>query len=231
MKRARRLGEATALRDQLQLIVDTIPAMVWSNLPDGSTEFLNKRFRDYAGIAAEERQGSAWMNILHPDDRTAMDWHGALAAGAAVRKGSALALRPTGNTVAFCYALSRCATGKAYCQMVRKEHRYRGSAACRGGIASTRGPLARRAGSPAHANRVTTTGQLAASIAHEVSQPISASPHQRQCGAALAGRRAARSGRGPPRHLTGSSGTVDEPVTSSAGFERSSEKHHHGTIS
>ena len=38
--RARRLGEATALRDQLQLTIDTIPAMVWSNLPGGSRDFL-----------------------------------------------------------------------------------------------------------------------------------------------------------------------------------------------
>jgi hypothetical protein len=39
----RRLGEAAALRDQLRLIIDTIPAVVWSNLPDGSAEFLNQR--------------------------------------------------------------------------------------------------------------------------------------------------------------------------------------------
>lgn len=84
--RARRLGEATAVRDQLQLVIDTIPAMVWSNLPDGSTEFLNKRFRDYGGIATKEGRGSAWINILHPDDRAEIDWHGALAAGAPFEK-------------------------------------------------------------------------------------------------------------------------------------------------
>ena len=38
----------------------------------------------------------------------------------------------------------------------------------------------------AHANRVATMGQLTASIAHEVNQPIAASGHQRSGGAALA---------------------------------------------
>ena len=40
VKRARRLGEAAALKDRLQVIIDTIPAAVWSNLPDGSTDFF-----------------------------------------------------------------------------------------------------------------------------------------------------------------------------------------------
>src|ERR1700738_1453001 len=53
VKRARRLGEAAALKDRLQVIIDTIPAAVWSNSPDGSADFLNKPFRDYAGISLE----------------------------------------------------------------------------------------------------------------------------------------------------------------------------------
>src|SRR5208282_3241924 len=59
-------------------------------------------------------------------------------------------------------------------RMVRKEHRYRG-------LRRTEEELRRREArlrdaqlELAHANRVTTTGQLAASIAHEVSQPIAA---------------------------------------------------------
>ena len=51
VRRARRLGEAAALKDRLQVIIDTIPAVVWSHSPDGSANFLNKRFRDYAGLS------------------------------------------------------------------------------------------------------------------------------------------------------------------------------------
>ena len=42
--RARGLAEGMALKDRLQLIIDTIPAMVWSISPDGSADFMNKRF-------------------------------------------------------------------------------------------------------------------------------------------------------------------------------------------
>ena len=52
--RARRSVEAVALRDRLQVIIDTIPAMVWSISPDGSSDFLNKRFRDYTGLSLED---------------------------------------------------------------------------------------------------------------------------------------------------------------------------------
>jgi hypothetical protein len=41
--RVRRLGEAAALKDRLQIIIDTIPAVVWSSSRDGSTNFLNIR--------------------------------------------------------------------------------------------------------------------------------------------------------------------------------------------
>src|SRR5258705_2285037 len=35
--------ETQALKDQLRLVIDTIPALVWSILPDGSVVFLNNR--------------------------------------------------------------------------------------------------------------------------------------------------------------------------------------------
>ena len=59
VRRARRLGEAAALRDRLQVIIDTIPAVVWSSSPEGAADFLNKRFRDYAGLSLEEGRGWA----------------------------------------------------------------------------------------------------------------------------------------------------------------------------
>ena len=40
--------------DELSKIVDTIPALVWSAHPDGSTEFFNRRWLDYAGLPAEQ---------------------------------------------------------------------------------------------------------------------------------------------------------------------------------
>ncbi len=36
---------------RLRDIIDTIPALAWCNLPDGSNEFVNKRWRDYTGLS------------------------------------------------------------------------------------------------------------------------------------------------------------------------------------
>jgi len=52
-------------------------------LPDGSVQFINRRWLEYAGLSLEEVQGWAWTGGLHADDRTALleSWRTALAAG------------------------------------------------------------------------------------------------------------------------------------------------------
>ncbi len=39
-------------------VVDTIPAIVWSALSDGSNAYVNSRFVDYWGMSAEQLAGS-----------------------------------------------------------------------------------------------------------------------------------------------------------------------------
>src|SRR6202011_2828498 len=67
--------------DRLRLVVDTLPAMVWSKLPEGSADFLNQRFREYTGLTLEEGLGWGWMNAFHPEDRAEEEWRVAFAAG------------------------------------------------------------------------------------------------------------------------------------------------------
>src|SRR6516165_2260850 len=182
VERARRSGEAVALRDRLQVIIDTIPAMVWSISPDGSSDFLNKRFRDYTGLSLEDIRDWArmdalhrpWMNALHPDDRAMDDWSAALATGEPFEKEARLRqfdgeyrrfllrfvpLRDEWGRIVEWYAKSTDIEDlrRAEEELRRREAHLRDAQM-----------------ELAHANRVTTTGQLAASIAHEVSQPISA---------------------------------------------------------
>src|SRR5271156_941543 len=52
----------------LRRIIDTIPAMVWCGLPDGSKEFLNKQWRDYTGLSLEESYGWGRPVAVHPED-------------------------------------------------------------------------------------------------------------------------------------------------------------------
>jgi PAS domain S-box-containing protein len=175
VRRARRLGAAAALRDQLQLIIDTIPAVVWSNLPDGSAEFFNQRLRDYSGPTVGEGQGSAWMNILHPEDRLALDWEAVRTVGEPFEKEVRLRsvsseyrrfllrfapLRDRQGDIVRWYA-----SGTDIEDLKRAEEELRQQEA----------HLREAQTELAHANRVTTAGQLAASIAHEVAQPVAAS--------------------------------------------------------
>ena len=56
--------------DYLRLVIDTIPAFVWSAGPDGYIEFLNQRGLEYTGFTMQQLRGWNWKdsNILHPDD-------------------------------------------------------------------------------------------------------------------------------------------------------------------
>ncbi len=53
---------------ELRDVVDTIPAIVWSALPDGSNTYVNSRFVEYSGMSAEQLAGSGWHAATHPDD-------------------------------------------------------------------------------------------------------------------------------------------------------------------
>jgi len=53
---------------QLRAIIDAIPTQVWCALPDGSTEFQNRRWLDYAGLSVEEARGWGWRDAIHPED-------------------------------------------------------------------------------------------------------------------------------------------------------------------
>jgi PAS domain S-box-containing protein len=90
VKRARKLTEAAwqaeAVAKQAErehrLAVNTIPALVWSALPDGSLDFINQRWQEI-GLSLDDLQGSDWINVLHPDERTGVAdrWRAAVETG------------------------------------------------------------------------------------------------------------------------------------------------------
>ena len=69
--------------DKYRVMVDTIPALVWCNLPDGSNEFLNQRWHDYRGLSEEEAHGWGWTATFHPEDLEKLldKWQALLASG------------------------------------------------------------------------------------------------------------------------------------------------------
>jgi PAS domain S-box-containing protein len=68
--------------DVLRMVIDTIPAMAWSVLPDGAVDFLNQRWLDYAGVSLEEYVKEPTGSI-HPEDipRVLEKWRAAITAG------------------------------------------------------------------------------------------------------------------------------------------------------
>jgi len=52
----------------IRRVVDTIPGLVWSAGPDGSAEFLNKRWLDYTGLTHEAAVEFGWQAVMHSDD-------------------------------------------------------------------------------------------------------------------------------------------------------------------
>ncbi len=72
---------SNAIEERLRLIIDTIPTIVWRKLPDGSADFLNRKFLEFTGVSLEDGLGWGWMNSFHPDDRLREEWPAAMAAG------------------------------------------------------------------------------------------------------------------------------------------------------
>ena len=79
----RALDELRNSEKKLRQVIDTIPTLAWSILPDGSNEFLNKRWHEYTGLSAEESHGSGWQVAIHPEDRPPLlqKWQGLLTSG------------------------------------------------------------------------------------------------------------------------------------------------------
>ncbi|HME00467.1 MAG TPA: PAS domain-containing protein [Terriglobia bacterium] len=70
--------------DRLRLVIDTIPAHVWSARPDGSVDFISQRWLEFTGLSLAAGLGWDWSSVVHPDDlpRFVDAWRQALAAGA-----------------------------------------------------------------------------------------------------------------------------------------------------
>jgi PAS domain S-box-containing protein len=79
MASAGRGSEQAHQVEDIRVVVDTIPTLVWSALRDGSAKFFNQRWLDYTGLSAEQASDSGWTVALHPEDRgRLMDYWGHL---------------------------------------------------------------------------------------------------------------------------------------------------------
>ena len=68
----------------LELIIDTMPALVWSARPDGSADFFNRHYLDFVGLSSDQASGRGWTTAVHPEDliSLATTWEQIMASGA-----------------------------------------------------------------------------------------------------------------------------------------------------
>jgi PAS domain S-box-containing protein len=147
-------------------VTETIPTIAWTALPDGSVDFVNCHWQKYTGLSTEQTVGSGWETAAHPEDvkRYAEKWRASVAIG-----------EPFENEVRF-----RRAADAQYRWFLTRAVPLRDA---RGKILKWYGTSTdiedrehakQLQAELAHINRVTTMGELTASLAHELKQPIAA---------------------------------------------------------
>ena len=69
--------------DEIRVLVDAIPQLVWTGRPDGYVDSYSQRWRDYTGLTIEQAEGDGWIQCLHPDDqqRIQVVWQSAIQTG------------------------------------------------------------------------------------------------------------------------------------------------------
>lgn len=69
--------------EQLRLVVDTTPALLYSARPDGGMDFFNQRWLEFLGRPLHDIIGWKWAAALHPEDVDGLvdKWRSSLATG------------------------------------------------------------------------------------------------------------------------------------------------------
>jgi PAS domain S-box-containing protein len=67
----------------VQVLVDSIPALIHTARPDGHLDYFNKRWLEYLGATLDEVAGWNWTAFVHPEDVEGIlaTWRGCLATG------------------------------------------------------------------------------------------------------------------------------------------------------
>jgi PAS domain S-box-containing protein len=167
----RKLAEE-ALRESersLRLIIDTIPALVWCALPDGKLESVNQRIVDYLGVPISDLVEHGWADFLHPDDvePTLRAWFHAVASG--TRHEVEYRMRCADGAYRWFHVL-----GQPLLNEEGRIVRWYGLLADIEDRKHAMEMLRQTQARLSQAMQIATIAEFAASIAHEVNQPLAA---------------------------------------------------------
>ena len=162
-----------ALRERelnLRQITETIPEMLWSATPEGSVDYCNGRLLEFTGFTPAEVQGSGWVRLVHPDDvdRAVENWRHCIKTGEPYQV-EVRTFHASDRTYRWCIT-----RGLPLVDSEGRIVKWHGTVVdmhdwkvAQEELRSTQAELAR-------AMRVMAMGELTASIAHEVNQPLAA---------------------------------------------------------
>lgn len=71
------------MASELSSIVDVLPGLVWTALPDGRVDCVNQAWCEYTGHDPGQARALGWASIIHPDDLPGLldGWQSALSSG------------------------------------------------------------------------------------------------------------------------------------------------------
>lgn len=171
---AQRTIELAAANQQLQLqvgVLQLIPVTAWTLQPDGTPDFVNQKWLEYTGQTFDYvvSRPEAWMIAVHPDDRETASrvfWEG-------IRSGQDFAMETRFRRArdgAYRWHLNR---GVALRDANGTIVKFVGTSTDIQDLKRSQETLRNTQAELANMTRVMTMGQLTASIAHEVNQPLS----------------------------------------------------------
>jgi PAS domain S-box-containing protein len=152
-------GEERKLREA----IETIPAMAWISGPDGSVQFRNRRWVDYTGLSQLGEPEKVGTIAVHPEDsdRIVRRLDASFASGEPFEE--EMRIRRTNGE--YRWFLCRAVPMR---DKRRKVVKWYGAAA----DIQDRKRAEQLQADLAHTNRVSTMGELVASISHELAQPL-----------------------------------------------------------
>jgi PAS domain S-box-containing protein len=168
---ARKQAEARLRESErnLRQLTETIPEMLWSATPEGAVDYCNARMRDYTGFDAEQVMVDGWTKLLHPDDvdQAVREWLSCIRTGASYQV-EVRTFHAADATYRWCMTNAR---------PLLDEHgrilKWYGTVVDMHDWRQAQEELRHTQEKLAYMMRVTTMGELTASIAHEVNQPLS----------------------------------------------------------
>lgn len=152
----------------LRRLTETIPQMLWSATPEGAIDYCNARLLDFTGFTAGDIMGDGWKRLVHPDDlhQAVRAWSVSVATGTPFQVESRV-VHPADHSYRWCLTSGlplRDAEGRIL--------KWYGACVDMHDWKEAQDELRDTQAELAHVTRVMTMGQLTASIAHELNQPL-----------------------------------------------------------